>query len=61
MSEMSRLWAALAEVVRPESIAPWLTSPNPTFGGRTPVEVLRRGESDRIRELIYHLESGMPV
>ena len=58
--DMHGLWLWLTEVVRLEAIPGWLESPNDELGGLTPVEVLRRGESDRIRSLIYYLASGMP-
>jgi len=52
---------ALGRVMRPESVGPWLRTPNPSFEGRTPVEVIEGGEADRIRRMIHELESGVPT
>jgi hypothetical protein len=48
----------LSEVIRREAIAAWLEKPNDGFGSLKPVEVLERGEADRIWRMIYHLGSG---
>jgi hypothetical protein len=53
-----RLLRDLAEVVRKEAIAPWLDTPNEAFGGLKPVEVVERGEIDRLWHMIYFLGSG---
>ena len=57
-AETQRLLKALAEVVRKDAIAPWLDTPNDAFGGLNPVELLERGESDRLWRMIYFLGSG---
>lgn len=36
----------------------WLQEPNEGFGGLSPVEVIERGEIDRLWRLIYHLDAG---
>lgn len=59
--EMARLQKALAGVMRPQFIGAWLESPNEAFGGLKPVEVIERGELDRIWRMIYQLESGVPT
>src|SRR5690349_12767023 len=43
MSEMSRLFNALAEVVPASQIGPWLDTPNSAFEGSTPIQVIERG------------------
>jgi len=58
LTTAERLLKALAEVVRKDAIAPWLDTPNDAFGGLKPVEVLERGESDRLWRMIYFLGSG---
>jgi Protein of unknown function (DUF2384) len=49
-SERVRLFDALAEVVPASQIGPWLDTPNPGFEGSTPLQVIERGESDRLGE-----------
>jgi hypothetical protein len=57
--EMERLQQRLAEVVKPESIPGWLETPNAAFGGLKPLEVIERGEIDRLWNMIFYLESGV--
>jgi DNA-binding transcriptional regulator YiaG len=58
--ELGRLFEGLEHVMTPDSIGRWLTAPNNAFGGSTPLQVIERGESDRLWRMIYHLESGQP-
>jgi DNA-binding transcriptional regulator YiaG len=58
--ETERFQAKLAEVVRQEEIPEWLETPNDAFGGLKPLEVIERGEIDRLWNMIYYLESGVP-
>jgi DNA-binding XRE family transcriptional regulator len=53
-----RLLRSLAEVIRKEAIAAWLDAPNDGFGGLKPVEVVERGEMDRLWRMVYFLGSG---
>jgi len=59
-TEIKRLCDALSEVVHPDSLGEWLYGPNGAFGGMKPVEVIERGEIDRLWEMFYRLRSGMP-
>jgi hypothetical protein len=34
--------------------------PNPALDGSTALQVVKRGELDRIWRLLYHLETGQP-
>jgi DNA-binding transcriptional regulator YiaG len=58
VSEMFRLFEALAEVVPASQIGPWLDIPNPAFEGSTPLQVIERGESDRLWRMIWELRMG---
>lgn len=60
MVEMQRLQAGLARVMQPDFIGRWLQSPNDAFGGLKPIEVVERGEIDRLWKMIHQLESGQP-
>lgn len=59
LAELDRLTKALGEVIRAESIGKWLKTPNPAFDGLKPLEVVERGEGDRLWEMIYFLRSGV--
>src|SRR4051812_13402974 len=48
LTELNRLFAALSELINKEAIGPWLKQPNSAFDGSTPLQVIERGESDRI-------------
>jgi hypothetical protein len=58
--ELQRFQERLAEVIRPEAIPAWLETPNEAFGGLKPLEVIERGEIDRLWNMIFYLESGVP-
>jgi hypothetical protein len=55
---MFRLFDALAEVVPVPQIGPWLDIPNPAFEGSTPIQVIERGDSDRLWRMIWELRMG---
>ena len=60
MVELKRLQQALANVVQSDYVGDWLQAPNAAFDGLKPLEVIERGETDRIWRMIYLLESGVP-
>jgi DNA-binding transcriptional regulator YiaG len=60
LTELQRLMDALAEIIQEESLGTWLQTPNDAFDGLKPIEVIDRGEADRLWEMIYDLRSGIP-
>jgi hypothetical protein len=58
--EMDRLLDGLARVMEPVQVSRWLKSPNAAFDGSTPLQVVERGELDRIWRMLFDLESGQP-
>lgn len=60
IKEMERLQRALAQVMDPSRIAGWLETPNAAFDEMKPLEVIERGQIDRIWRMIFYLESGVP-
>jgi hypothetical protein len=58
--EMDRLLDGLSRVMEPAQIGHWLKHPNPAFDGSTPIQLVERGEIDRIWRMLYDLESGQP-
>lgn len=58
--EMDRLLDGLARVMQPAQIGHWLKLPNPAFDGSTPLQLVERGEIDRLWRMLYDLESGQP-
>lgn len=59
--EIGRLYTKLRESFpSSEQLALWLKTPNKAFEGSQPIQVIERGEVDRIWRMIYFLESGSP-
>ncbi|MBA3831614.1 MAG: DUF2384 domain-containing protein [Chthoniobacterales bacterium] len=58
--EMDRLLDSLARLMKPKDVGRWLKEPNSALDGSTPVQVIERGQTDRIWRLLYFLESGEP-
>lgn len=60
-TELSRLFEALADLTQNrEEVTAWLETPNEAFDGSTPLQIIERGESDRLWRMIYFLRSGEP-
>lgn len=60
-TELSRLFEALADLTQNQNeVTAWLETPNDAFDGSTPLQVIERGESDRLWRMIYFLQSGEP-
>lgn len=58
--ETDRLLDGLSRVMEPAQVGRWLKQPNSAFDGSTPLQVVERGELDRIWSMLYDLESGQP-
>jgi DNA-binding XRE family transcriptional regulator len=58
--EVKRLCDSLKEVVDPSELGEWFDTPTDAFKGLKPIEVIERGEIDRLWEMYYRLRSGMP-
>ena len=52
------LVAALEELVQPSVVGPWLEANNPALEGSTPLQVIKRGESERVWRIIWQLREG---
>jgi transcriptional regulator with XRE-family HTH domain len=61
LREIDRLRERLTRVMKPQFVPQWLETPNDTFGGLKPIEILERGEIDRIWTMLFHIESGTPT
>jgi DNA-binding transcriptional regulator YiaG len=60
LKELKRLVNALSEVMKMDSIGIWLQTPNEAFDELKPLEVIDRGEIDRLWSMIFSLRSGVP-
>ncbi|MCB1127797.1 MAG: DUF2384 domain-containing protein [Verrucomicrobiae bacterium] len=61
LKEVARLFDALSDVMEAQDIGTWLKEPNPAFDGSTPLQVIERGENDRLWRMIYQLQTGEPL
>ena len=59
LKELRRVVDALSEIIKRDAVGPWLNQPNNAFEGLKPIEVIERGEVDRIWEMVYFLRSGV--
>lgn len=59
LKELKRVIDALSEVLQTEAIGLWIEQPNDAFDGLKPIEVIERGEIDRIWQMIFYLRSGI--
>jgi len=60
LTELQRVFAALSEIIAADTIGQWIQAPNDAFDGLKPLEVIERGEIDRIWQMIFLLRSGVP-
>jgi DNA-binding XRE family transcriptional regulator len=56
--ECARLEAALAQVMKSEALGEWLRRPNDLFDGFKPIELIERGESDRLWRMVFQIQAG---
>lgn len=57
----SASWCTSAGAMRAEVISAWLETLSEAFSWMKPIEVIERGEVDRIWRMIHELESGEPT
>lgn len=56
--EVTRLFDALAGIIKAKAIGDWLQRPNKQFDGSSPLQVIERGETDRLWQMIWQLREG---
>ncbi len=61
INEIQRLQTELTHILEADVIGDWLQEPNEYFLGLTPIQVIQRGESDRVWRLIWRLQDGVPL
>jgi len=59
LTETERLRAALGELLPPAELGVWMRAPNPSFEGQTPMQVIERGESDRLWQMIFEIDANV--
>lgn len=61
LKELERLVAALRELMAPGALRDWMITPSDAFEGSTPVQLIERGEADRIWQMVFALRTGQPM
>ena len=59
LTETQRLCTALAEFTPSDTLGPWLRTPNPAFEGQSPIQILERGEADRLWQMIFQIDANV--
>jgi DNA-binding XRE family transcriptional regulator len=59
--ELQRLIDALRRLFDNRELGQWFDTLNPAFSGLKPVEVIERGETDRLWQMIFELRAGTHV
>jgi transcriptional regulator with XRE-family HTH domain len=57
LREAERLCGALATIMEAEHVGEWLDTPNDVFSGLKPLDLIERGEGDRLWRMIFEVES----
>jgi DNA-binding transcriptional regulator YiaG len=58
LRESERLCRALMKIMKPDHVGEWLDTPNDAFAGLKPLDLVERGEMDRLWRMIFEVESG---
>lgn len=56
--DFNGMYQALAELVQPSAIGPWLEKSNKYLEGLSPLQLIERGESERVWRMIRQLQEG---
>lgn len=56
---LEKLFEVLGTLIKPESIYPWLMTPNPGFDNRRPIALIENGEIDKVWRMVYELIAGV--
>lgn len=58
LTEIHRLRQSLLEVIPAEQVGAWLLEPNDALNGFKPLEVIERGEIDRLWKVLFLLDAS---
>jgi len=60
LREIQSVYNELKQLMEPGEIGTWLLSEMQEFEGRTPAELISKGETGRLWASLFYLRSGMP-
>lgn len=61
LRQMERVHRSASEVMEPGYVRQWFLAPSDAFGGLKPIELIERGEIDRVWRVLFAIESGTPI
>ena len=59
VKDLQSIKESLEALFEPKEIRRWLHTPKSMFAGKTPIEIIAKGEADRILEILTRLEEGI--
>lgn len=59
--EKRKIYEALSEVIKQESLDLWFETPNNSFDGFKPSDLIEQGKVDRLWDMIFELQNGHPI
>ena len=60
LREVQSVYNELRQLMKPDEIGSWLLTEMEEFEGRTPADLITRGETGRVWASLFYLRSGMP-
>ena len=60
LREIQSVYNELKQLMKPEEIGSWLLTEMEEFEGRTPADLISKGETGRLWASLFYLRSGMP-
>src|SRR5437667_7753346 len=60
LREIQSVYNELKQLMKPEEIGPWLLTEMEEFEGRTPADLISKGETGRLWASLFYLRSGTP-
>ena len=60
LREIQSVYNELKQLMKPEEIGSWLLAEMEEFEGRTPADLINKGETGRLWASLFYLRSGMP-
>jgi transcriptional regulator with XRE-family HTH domain len=60
LREIQGVYSELKQLMKPEQIPSWLLTEMEEFEGRTPADLIKKGETGRLWASLFYLRSGMP-
>lgn len=60
LRELQSICEELAKLMKPEEMGTWLRTEMEEFEGRSPADLIERGETGRLWASLFYLRTGMP-